>query len=77
MRVLKTKTFSRWASNRRDRWVFLFGFGKNERPNIDDDELHDYKQLAGLYLGRRENDIVQLIGDGELQEVEDGKSAAS
>lgn len=65
------------ASNRRDRWVFLFGFGKNERENIDDDEVHDYKQLAGLYLGKREHDIARLVDDGELQEVKDGKPEAS
>ena len=65
------------ASNRRDRWVFLFGFGKNELENIDDDDEWDYRKLAGIYLAKRENDIVQLIGDGELQEVSNGKPEAT
>lgn len=27
------------ATNRNDRWVFVFGFEKNERANISDNEL--------------------------------------
>lgn len=66
-----------FTSNRRDRWVFLFGFGKNELENIGDDDLYDFKKLAGLYLDRRESDIAYLIDIGELQEAANGKSAAS
>ncbi len=65
------------ASNRRDRWVFLFGFGKNELGNIDDDDERDYRKLAGIYLGKRETDIAQLIHDGELQEIKNGKPETS
>ncbi len=65
------------ASNRRDRWVFLFGFGKSELENIGDNDLYDYKKLAGLYLGRRESAIAHLIDIGELQEVMHGKPEAS
>jgi hypothetical protein len=65
------------ASNRRDRWIFLFGFSKNELDNIDDDDEWDYRKLAGVYLSRREQEIAPLIDEGELQEVKDGKSAAA
>lgn len=65
------------AGNRRDRWVFLFGFGKNELDNIGEDDEWDYRKLAGIYLGKRENDIAQLIHEGELQEIRNGKPEAS
>jgi hypothetical protein len=32
------------------RSVFLYGFAKNERDNVDDRELDDLKKLARLYL---------------------------
>jgi len=60
------------ATNRRDRWVFLFGFGKNELENIDDDDEWDYRKLAGIFLGKRDSDIAQLIQDGELKETKNG-----
>lgn len=65
------------ASNRGDRWVFLFGFGKNERENIDDAEAWDYRKLAGIYLAKRERDIEQLVGEGELQEIGNGRPKTS
>lgn len=65
------------ASNRRDRWVFLFGFGKNERGNIDDKEESDLRRVAGVLLGSPEIDIVRLIEFGELLEAKGGKSQAS
>jgi hypothetical protein len=65
------------ASNRRDRWIFLFGFGKNELENIDNDDEWDYRKLAGIYLGASEHDIARLIDEGELQEVKHGKPEAS
>jgi hypothetical protein len=34
------------ASNKGTRWVFVYGFPKNERSNIDKDEEDALKQLA-------------------------------
>lgn len=34
------------ATNRRDRWFFLYGFEKNDRANITDDELEALKEIA-------------------------------
>ena len=65
------------ASNRRDRWVFLFGFGKNDRENVDEKEKNDLRRVAGILLGKSDADITQLIDIGELQEVKDGKPQAS
>ena len=65
------------ASNRRDRWVFLFGFGKKDRENIDEKEKNDLRRVAGILLGNSETDIARLIDAGQLQEVKDGKPQAS
>ncbi len=64
------------ASNRRDRWVFLYGFGKNDRENIDEKEKNDLRRVAGILLGNSDTDITRLIDAGELQEVKDGKPQA-
>ena len=34
------------ATNNGSRWVFVFGFPKNERSNIDKDEAEALKKLA-------------------------------
>ena len=61
------------ATNLRDRWFFLYGFAKNERDNVDDDELRSLKLLAQTYLGFDEDTIDRLIEAGELKEIGDGE----
>jgi hypothetical protein len=34
------------ATNKHNRWFFVFGFEKNERANIDLDELEALQELA-------------------------------
>ena len=55
-----------------DRWVFLYGFGKNERDNIDDDELRALKQLAGVVLTMTPVQLGQALSAGELVELKNG-----
>ena len=62
------------ATNLRDRWVFLYGFSKNERENVDDDELRTLKRIAQVYLGMDEELLNRLLDGGELIEVDDGES---
>jgi hypothetical protein len=38
------------ATNKGTRWVFVFGFPKNERSNIDKDEAEALKKLAAQRL---------------------------
>ena len=38
------------ATNKGSRWVFMFGFPKNERSNIDKDETEALKKLAAHLL---------------------------
>lgn len=38
------------ATNRKTKWIFLFGFPKNVRSNIDKDEEEAMKKLASYLL---------------------------
>ena len=57
------------ATNRDDRWFFVFGFEKNERENISDNELATLKMLAKDLLGMTAGQITVAIGEGSLVEV--------
>ena len=61
------------ASNQRERWIVMLGFAKNERDNLDDDELDDLKLLARRYLALSEEALLQGLASGELREIDDGK----
>ena len=40
------------ATNRGNRWFFLYGFEKNDRANITNDELEALKEIAEQLLAR-------------------------
>lgn len=61
------------ASNLGDRWVFMFGFAKNERDNIDEKELKLMKDLAAVFLAMTEQGMRRAIAAGELVEIQHGK----
>jgi hypothetical protein len=52
------------------RSVFLYGFAKNERDNIDDRELADLKKLARHYLSFSDAQIATALTHAELTEIE-------
>ena len=53
---------------------FVYGFAKNDRANISDDELRALKSLARELLGACEKAIANAMKNGALIEVEnDGK----
>jgi hypothetical protein len=54
------------------RAVFLFGFAKNERENIDDAELKTLREIAGIFLKASDEKIEQALEDGSLIEVRHG-----
>lgn len=60
------------ATNRGDRWVFVFGFPKSVRSNIDQDEEEALKKLATQLLGLTPQALAQAIKAGELIEVKYG-----
>ena len=52
-----------------NRAVFLFGFAKNERENIQDAELTTLREIAATFLNASNEKIVQALEDGVLIEV--------
>ena len=52
-----------------DRSVFLYGFAKNERENIKDDELATLREIATVWLEADEDRLARAIEEGALQEV--------
>ena len=61
------------ASHFGERWVFMYGFAKNERDNIDDDELKLMERVAATILGLNDGEVHKALAAGELQEIKDGK----
>jgi hypothetical protein len=49
--------------------VFLLGFAKNERANIDDDELEDLRAQARAFLRFSDDQIEAAVLEEDLTEV--------
>ena len=62
------------ATNRNDRWFFLFGFEKNDRSNISKTELAALQSLADDLLSLQKLQILAAIEDGAFVEVIDEKA---
>ena len=58
------------ATNRGNRWIFVYGFPKNERSNIDKDEEEALKKLAGRLLSLTAQAVTTATQAGELIEVD-------
>ena len=57
------------ATNKNDLWFFVYGFAKNDRDNIENQELLALKRLAAVLLGMDANAINKLLADKELKEI--------
>jgi hypothetical protein len=57
------------ATNLADRWFFLYGFGKNERANINRDELKFFQEVARDVLEFSDQQLQVAISAGEMTEV--------
>ena len=55
------------------RSVFLFGFAKSERENIEADELMTLRDVAHAWFEADAKTIARAILDGLLQEVDYGE----
>ena len=58
-----------------ERAFFLYGFAKNERENIEDDELQALRAIAVDMLGRDGAALERAKAEGELQEIGNGDEA--
>jgi hypothetical protein len=64
---------------RRDvRSVFLYGFAKSERDNVEDDELETARDIAKGWLAASADQISRALADGLIDEVDhdEGKEEA-
>ena len=52
-----------------DRSIFIFGFSKNDRENLDADEKDLYKKLSKMYLGVPMSALEKMCIKGQLFEV--------
>ena len=57
------------ATNRGSRWFFMFGFEKNERDNINDEELAALQELAADWLKCHTTQLEAAVSDGSLLEI--------
>jgi len=58
------------AYRKGDRLLFLYGFAKNERDNIDSNELEALKKLSKDYLSLSLSELERAIKMGILTELE-------
>ena len=57
------------ATNKGNRWFFVFGFEKNDRANIGDDELEALKDMAHDLLARAGAQLDVAVRDSALEEI--------
>jgi hypothetical protein len=57
------------AYRKGQRAVLLYGFAKNERDNIDADELGGLRKLARLFVAFTEGEIGTALRSWELREL--------
>ncbi len=57
------------ATNRQNRWFFMFGFEKNDKENITQAELAYLQEVAQIFLGYSNDELQLAIDKGEFLEV--------
>jgi hypothetical protein len=58
------------ATKFEQRWIFLFGFEKNERSNIDANELKVLQELAASLLDLDPQAIASAVSAGQLFQLQ-------
>jgi hypothetical protein len=59
------------------RAVFLYGFAKSERDNVDPDELLTLQEIGAIWLLADAGKIRRALEEAALQEVTDGEENAT
>lgn len=57
------------ATNQGSKWFFMYGFEKNHKSNIADNELEGLQDLAKDLLARTQAQIEEVIAAGKLEEI--------
>jgi hypothetical protein len=50
-------------------WVYEYLFAKKDRANIENDELLAFRLLANSYAGFKEQQLSQLLVNGDFVEI--------
>ena len=50
-------------------WVYVYLFAKQDRANIDDDELAAFRELAALYRQKSNAELASELKAGALMEI--------
>jgi hypothetical protein len=58
------------AYRTKERAFFLYGFAKNERDNIDPDQLLSLREIAAVWLAADAAKLKRALDEGVLQEVQ-------
>jgi len=53
-----------------NRAVFLYGFAKSERDNIEEDDLETLREIGEAWLEAEEKQLEHAIKEGLLKEVD-------
>jgi hypothetical protein len=61
------------AYRARTRSVFLFGFAKSARANVDEDELATAREIAKAWLDADAKAIAKALAEGIIEEVDHGE----
>lgn len=56
-------------------WVYEYLFAKKDKENIEDDELAAFRGLAKGYAGLRDEQVSQLLAEGDWLEICDDRQA--
>lgn len=67
--LIKQRVARKGQGRRGHRCVFLYGFPKSERENIEDDELAHWHAVTTAYLQLSPDKLEELIVADELREV--------
>lgn len=57
------------ATKKSDRWFFLYGFQKNDRSNLSDEELDALQAIAADLLALTHEQLDEAVRRGTLQEI--------
>lgn len=57
------------ATNKDDRWFFVFGYEKKERANINKTELSALKTIAADLLIYSDDELNKAVTDNKLEEL--------
>jgi len=57
-----------------NHWVLEYLFAKQDKANIARDELQAFRRLAGLYAGLSDEQVKQLLDNGDWMEIGNGQA---